>query len=167
MIKSPNCFQIRDEVHSADAYHKNPVLRNNNLIVPYINLGIGEHELNRESNLKFIDFAYLLAIDISFLSVWIPNEKDFNGRQLWLINRSQANGLHYWGGSSLDEDSIFLSMTISCRAAFIYLLPTSQMSKDYWTPIKGTRLSKNMDDSIVENFFSGKMMPEEVGDLIS
>lgn len=97
MMKSPYCFRLMDEVHSEDACHKNPVLRNNNLVVPYINLGISEHEFNRERNLKFIDFAYLVAINISFLSVLILNEKGFDGRQLWLINGSQANGLHHWG----------------------------------------------------------------------
>lgn len=166
MIKSPYCFKITDELHSEDAYHKNPVLRNNNLIVPYINLGIGEHELNRGRDLKFIDFAYLVAIDISFLSVWVPDENGFNGRQLWLINGSQENGLHYWGGTHLNDDSIFLSMTVSCQAAFICLLPSSQMSGDFWTPQKGTLLPQNMDDLTVRDFFSGKMMPDEVADLI-
>ncbi len=166
MIKSEYYFEIGDEIHSEDAYYKNPILRNNNLIVPYINLGIGEHVLNRERNLKFIDFAYLVATDISFLSVWIPNESDFNGRQLWLINKEKNNSLHYWGGSNLDKDSVFYAMNIACKSAFICMLPASKISDGYWTPFIGTSLAQNMDTSVVEDFFSGKMMPVEVSNLI-
>ncbi len=154
------------EVHSSDAYFKNPILRNNNFVIPYINLGISNHPVNTGLSLKFLSYAYLVAIDVTFLSTWIPDSIGFNGRQFWVINRLKTDSVNYWGGCNLDKNSIFSSLEICCKSVLLSIPSYSKLSDTIWLPIESDSTKVMMDSKINEDFFNGVLMTEEVKKLI-
>lgn len=55
------------EVNTVEAFYGNIILANNSFLIPYINLGLSDHTLNKGKTLKFIDYCYIIAEDINYL----------------------------------------------------------------------------------------------------
>ena len=117
------------EIDSFDGKYRSVVLRNNNLIIPYINLGISGHPLNQSENgLQFIDYAYMIFRDVFFLSVYI-------GRRYNVIGTKRKEEALYFGGNYLEsEECIFNDMEICCREAYLETLEFTRLSSTMWVP---------------------------------
>jgi hypothetical protein len=154
--------QSIEEIHSFDAAYKSVVLRNNNLVIPYINLGVSNHPLYKsEKGLQFIDYAYMVFRDVFYLSVYI-------GRRYNVIGTKKGEETLYFGGKYLESDScIFNDLEICCREVYLQTLDFTQLSSAIWIPFPTPKFSTNMQAKMVENFFSGKLMPESVKNLIA
>lgn len=155
--------QSIEEIHSFDATYKSVVLRDNNLIVPYINLGVLKHPLHQsEKGLQFIDYAYMIFKDVFFLSVYIGR------RRYNVIGTKQEEETLYFGGNYLEsEEFIFNDMEICCREAYLQTLDFTRLSSTMWTPFPTPNFPRNMETEMVKDFFIGKLMPESIKNLIS
>lgn len=151
-----------DEIHSFDARYKNVIFRNNNLVVPYINLGLAHHPLHLINHpMKFLDYSYMVFIDVVYLSVFI-------GNRYVVIDLVQDFQRLYFGGDYWDIGSkIFNDMQISCSEAYLQTLEFTQLSDDMWMPFDTRNYPVNMDVSMVNDFFDHKFLPDNIKILVS
>lgn len=152
------------EVDTFDAYLKNVMIRNNNLIIPYLNIGICNHPLHNSKKLKFINYSYLVAEDVQYLAIWV--KQGDRGKHYNLINRQKTNDMYYWGGFNLDPDSIFCDLRICCKNAFLQTLEISELSDDIWVPYDTVNQPLNIDKRVLDNFWDGVYMPDNIKELI-
>ena len=155
---------FNEEIHqidSFDAYYKNVILRNNNLIIPYINLGISNHPLNSSEIMLFVDFAYMVFEDDYFIDVFV------NGNRLNIINTKEKNYFFHFGGTYLDFSyAIFNDMKISCKQASLHILEISRLSKQMWIPTTTPNFEKNIESGTSADFFENKYITSHIRALI-
>lgn len=155
-----------DELNTEESYFRKVILRNNNLIIPYINLAVSNHPLNERDKPKYINYSYLVAIDLSYLSGWVKNEYDYNGKHYVVINQSENEKLYTLGGENLDEESLFSEIRLACKMIFLQVLNISELSDHMWIPIDTPNFKKNMNSGFTEDFFNGLYMPSNIKNLI-
>ncbi len=150
-----------DEIHSFDAYYKNVIFYNNNLLIPYINLGISNHPLNETSSLQFLDYSYMVFENVKALSVYICNKRysvnEFNSFR----NYPKYN----FGGEYLDYNaSIFNDLEIFSEKAFLVKLETTKISDKMW--VFNPKLKYlNIDLEYAKGFFDFVYLPESIKEL--
>lgn len=151
-----------EEIHSFDARYKNVIFRNNNIVIPYINLGLAHHPLQLINHpMKFLDYSYMVFKDVFYLSVFIEN------RYIVLDFNSDYKKF-YFGGDYWDNGkNIFNDMHISCSEAYLQTLDFTQISENMWMPFDTVNFQVNMDLSLVNEFFNHKFIPENIKILIS
>ena len=150
-----------EEIHSFDAKYKNVIFRNNNLIVPYLNLGVSNHPLHIEKRgMTYIDFSYMVFEGISFLRVFITKP------YIVIELKNQVNHL-YFGGDYLDyESKIYNDMEIGCSDASLHILEVTKFSKKMWTLSDTQDFKRNTDSKFVMDFFDHKFIPEKIRQLV-
>lgn len=155
-----------DELDTSESYFRKVILRNNNLIIPYVNLAVSNHPLNESDKPKYINYSYLAAIDLSYLSGWVKNAHDYNGKHYVVINQSESEKLYTLGGENLDKESLFSAIQLACKMIFLQVLSFSELSDSMWIPIDTPSFKKNMDSGLTEDFFNGLYMPSNIKNLI-
>ena len=163
----PIYHQSVNEIDSSESRYKNVLFRNNNIIVPYVNLAISNHPLHLEGKeMKYIDYAYMVFKDILYLSVYISGH-----RYLIIGEESEdefGDSVLYFGGDYWDaEKKVFNDMRIICKESYLQTLYSSNISEKMWIPFDTPVYKKNMNLREVEDFFSHKYMPEEIKVLIT
>jgi len=149
------------EIHSFDAFYKNVILRNNNLVIPYVNLGVSQHPANLSDNVMFLDFAYMVFTGLSYLDVYLKDKR------YKVIYRVKTKELYHFGGSYLDyEECVFNDMEISSDKAFLQTLQITQLSSEMWLPKALPDLRMNIDKEKVNNFFDNEFMPDNIRELV-
>ena len=143
-----------NEIDSFDAYYSNVHISEMTLIVPYINLGLSRHPLNREERLKYIDFAYLVCRGLRYLKV---QRGVLRGR------RETAGALLYFGGFHMDEAADLIDFEIGCELSYLLPLPDSRIADTCWIPVESPK--KNLDAGQVKAFFGGERMPESIRNM--
>lgn len=148
-----------DEIHSSEARYKNVLLRNNNIIIPYINLGISNHPLYEgKKDMAFINFAYIVFTDVSYLSVYVENK----GRYI-IIDGMKKPNINYFGGDYWDIDTkVFNDMEICSRETYLQTLGITKIAMEMWMPITTPNFNKNMNSQEIEDFFNHKYMPDNI-----
>lgn len=143
------------ELHSEDAYYRNVVLDNNKLIIPYINIGVSNHPLNEVAHMKYINFCYIMFVNVTYLSVYLCNQR------LIVLNKGKKTNMHYFGGTYLDRDcSIFNDMTICSESSYLQTIDLTEMtagprfmwSMDYLSGIK------SVSEKTVNDFFNHEFL---------
>lgn len=149
-----------DEIHSFDARYKNVIFRNNNLIVPYINLGISNHPLNKNDKLKYLDYSYMVFINVTYLKVFL-------GKPYIVIDQDSSTTKYYFGGDYLDYDRrIYNDMEIACSEAYLQTTEITNISNEMWMPFDTINFPNNMNETDVKGFFNNVYMPENIKQLI-
>lgn len=145
------------EIHSADAYYKNVLLQGDNLIIPYINLGISNHPLNDSERLAFLDYAYMVFKGVFYLDVFV------SGNRYNVIERNALKEKYHFGGTYLDEQSkIFNDLTVSCEDACLCTLDFTKISDTEWVPIHTRNFEVNLEREFVDLFFQNIYFPKEI-----
>lgn len=148
-----------DEIDTSDAYFGKILITDNNLMIPYINLGISNHKLNEGDYLKFINYCYFVAIDCHFLKI--------NNDIILSDLKNKYNPLEsiYLGGWDMLETQNIFDIEIQANNSFIQLVSNSEISKKMWVPLKGTLFPMNLDVNSVNNFINNKNLPENLVDF--
>lgn len=155
MFKDLIYSQNIDEIHTSDAYFGQIIIVDNNLLIPYINLGISNHELNKSSDLKFIDYCYFVAIDIYYLKINGNIIFDLNG----VYNSSRSI---YLGGDDLLKKQNVYEVEIQAKDAFLKLESDSKIYHKNWVPINTPNFEKNMNDNRVQVFINNMNLPQDL-----
>lgn len=151
-----------DELHSFDAYYRGVILRNNNLVIPYINLGVSQHPVNPSKDLLFFDFSFMIFQGVNYLDAYINSK-----RYKILTVIKNADVFYSFGGTYLDYDeSVFNDMRISCDKAYLQILSTSRLSKTMWLPIPTPNFKMNMSESEMNYFFDFNNFPDSIKGLL-
>jgi len=146
-----------DEIDSFESKFKGVVLKNNNLIIPYFNLGVSQHPLNEMNDLKYLNFSYIVCLNVSYLAGWSEEERI----DVVIIDGIKKEQVYYFGGENLDDkNSIFNDFKICCKEIYLQTLDTTELSDKKW----------KMDDEFIKekvsDFWNGKFMPTAVKELI-
>ena len=151
-----------EEIHSFDAFYSHVVLRNNNLVIPYINLGISLHPANPTSELMFFNFAYMVFTEVSYLDIFLER------RRYKVLDRGKKMNVSYhFGGTYLDyEEAIFNDMEICSEEAYLQIVPTSQLSKEMWMPSPRPGFERNIDIEEMNSFFNVEYFPANIKELV-
>lgn len=145
-----------DEIHTFDGYYKNVIFKNNNLIIPYFNLGVSEHPINKSSELEFLNYCYMVFLDIKFLSVYVCMKR------LTVIDTIQKSKVLNFGGTYLDFDkSIYNDLEISCERAFLQTLEESELSKSMW------KMTVNSETPDIDNLWNFKYLPTKIKSILN
>ena len=159
-----NIFETHvDEIHSFDANYKNVIFYNNNLLIPYVNLGISNHPLNTTSTLQFLDFSYMIFKNIKFLSVYICNKRSIVIKSNLFLKYPKYN----FGGEYLDYNtSIFNDLEIHCESAFLQILETTKISDKMWV-LKPNSDYIYINEEYTKIFFDFIYLPENIRKIFS
>lgn len=112
-----------DEIHTSDAYFCKILLAGKNLLIPYINLGISNHDLNRDDILKHINFCYTVFIDIDYLKI------DGNLTKDNLLDKYDSRNSIYLGGDDLLRNQNIYDIEVQAKNAFLQLRYDSKITE--------------------------------------
>lgn len=119
-----------DELDTFDSYYGNPIIKEDYITIPYINMGLmEEHPLNIYNELAHIDFSFLQIIEPRYISVYkrgiIKNELD-----------SYEEEYSRWYGGSFIGDSSILDAEMEIQAKEVYLIVPNnyKASLEMWIP---------------------------------
>ncbi|PIF45764.1 hypothetical protein CLU96_2776 [Chryseobacterium sp. 52] len=149
-----------DEIHTSDAYFGKILLAGKNLLIPYINLGISNHDLNRGNILKHINFCYTVFIDIDYLKI------DGNLTKDNLLDKYDSKNSIYLGGDDLLRNQNIYDIEVQAKNAFLQLRYDSKITENYWLPIENHNFKINMDEKLVKDFINNKNLPKNLIDII-
>ncbi|MVT08532.1 hypothetical protein [Chitinophaga tropicalis] len=152
---------IPSEIDSFEAQYKNVIFRNNNLIIPYINIGVPGHYFDKKDDtMFFFDYCYIVLINVSFLSVFIEKFKT-----LIVLDSDLNSEKYHFGGNYLDiETKIFNDMAVSCEHGY---LQTLEFTKYWESSLLFTNLEEaKLSTKLISEFLEHKFMPDDIKKLI-
>ena len=140
-----------DEFNTSEAYYSNPIIEDEYITIPYINMGLmEEHPLNHNNQQIFIDFCFLQILYPKYISIYdkgvIKNE----------LKKYDPNQSRWYGGSFVGGNSVF-DGEIEVQASDVYLIiPESyRTSLKMWMPnIERFAGKGNINKNEVLEFFS-------------
>ncbi|KQT27031.1 hypothetical protein ASG22_20460 [Chryseobacterium sp. Leaf405] len=148
--------QNLDEIDTSEAYFGKIILFNEKMLVPYINLGISNHDLNRGDMLKHINFCYAVFIDIDYLKIDDKLMKDN------LLDKYDSKSSIYLGGDDLLKNQNIYGIEIQAKNAFLQLRYDSKITENYWLPVETPNFKRNMDEKLVNSFMNNKNLPDNL-----
>ncbi|WP_128331140.1 hypothetical protein [Apibacter sp. HY039] len=132
-------YKIENEpVDTLEAYFGTILKNKENLIIPYINLGVSEHEFNKEKYLMYLDYSYIVALGIKALR--------FNSD----ISSDQES--MYFGGESIGKTKDIFDIEIIAKDIFLFVNNDFKLSKFFWIPKDILNEKSNMDSIKVDEF---------------
>lgn len=146
-----------NEIDSTDAYFGKILFSGKNILIPYINMGISNHELNEKDYLKHINYSYFVAVDFNFLKI---NNSEIIVDEL--KDKYDSIKSIYLGGWDMLENQNIYDLEIQAKDSYIQLVCNYEISENIWIPIKGARFSMNLDETEVENFINNKKLPQNL-----
>lgn len=145
-----------DEVVTFESYFKGYILKDNNVLMPYINIGVSEHALNVSKNLLHLDYSFVVCIDVALMK--------YNGKIIYdeILGKFGSYQIVYLGGTDL-EIGANVEYQVICRKAFLQITEKTKSSNEFWVPTNTTNF--NMNQKEVRDFFSLKDLPENLHKL--
>jgi hypothetical protein len=153
-----------DEIHSFEAYYSKFHLDERNLVIPYIGLGIRNHPLHRGGEMKYLDFAYMVFLGLSYLKVQREVLLGDVKTEVLLGEKGEASHILYFGGINLDPSADLGEFEVGCDSAFLQPLAMTRLSDTIWVAVDSPL--RNLDQAKVAAFFRGEMMPESIRQLV-
>ena len=128
-----------DEIHSFESYFGRIVKEYDSITIPYVNLGVSEHSLNKGEELKYLNKAYMVFEGV------VSFEESYS--------LGNTNGLLtlYFGGYDVNKGE-HREFKIVCNRAYLKLLEDSKLSAKMWIPIEIQNYRSNKDKPEVSEF---------------
>ena len=130
-----------DEIHSFDAYFGKIVQEEDSIIIPYVNLGVSEHSLNKGETLKYLNKAYMVFDGVASFE------------EQYSLDETADLLTLYFGGYDVNKGE-HREFKIVCSKAYLKLLEDSELSGDMWIPIEIQNYHSNMNKAEVKKFLS-------------
>lgn len=142
-----------DEYDTFDAYYSTPISLPNEIVIPYINVGLSaEHPFNPLNEFVYVNFCYLKIVEPKYISVF---------KKGILVNKieeyKEENSI--WIGGGFLGDNIVWDGGIEIQAKDVVLIMKNDFrySKSLWIPdYKYLKGKGNITEDIVINFFTFK-----------
>jgi hypothetical protein len=135
-----------NEIDSSESYYKVLLCNKDVLVVAFINIGISNHELNTEENLKFIEKCYIICYSIDFLKV----------NNTVLYDNKNDSQTYYFGGFNLSADNI-TDIEIKTNKLILKVCNDSKIQNNHFIPIDTPSFKTNMDTTEVNLFFDTQL----------
>ena len=111
-----------DEIHSFESFFGRIFNENNDIKIPFVNLGISDHPVNPSNELKYIDKSYLVFKDVASIS----ENYDVSAVE------DTSFVTYYFGG--LDMEGIHREFQVKCKNAYLELTNDYRLSSTMWQP---------------------------------
>lgn len=155
VMLNSNCWA---DLHSFESYFFDYILKGNDLLVPYFNLGTPNLGfLEEDIDLVFLDRVVCVFKDVKFCKITLNKDKQIS-RQI-IVNQSYSYPLEtvFLGGINLCEESSVVEMEIQSLQSFLLLPDDYKISLYPWI-IENTKqlkfnLPPNIDKDMMEGFF--------------
>ncbi len=139
MEKSFRIFSTNiDEIHTFEAYRGGIFKKDNDILIPFINIGVSKHPLNNSKTLQFIDYSYLLFEEVISLE--------------WSIGYIDEE-LFYIGAQNIISDEQ-REIAIKCKRVSLVLKAESKLSPNMWIPVDTPNFRPNLDKKYVDSFMN-------------
>ena len=140
-----------DEFNTSEAYYGNPIIKEDYITIPYINIELMEkHPLNVNNEQLFIDFCFLQIIEPKYISVYghgiIKND-------LKIYDEKKSR---WYGGLFIGDNSIMDGeMEIQAKDISLIMPIERNESSKMWMPKIGEHKNRgNIEEKEVINFFN-------------
>lgn len=145
------------EVDTMEAFYGNVILVNNNLVIPYINIGLSKHILNKSNQLKFLDYSYIIAEDISYLKL----NKD---AIIEKVKKDTKSNSLYLGGVGIGDITGVFDIEIQATKLYLMCFEDYKLADidDMWKPISTSDSESNMSLKKVNTFIRNMNLAPEI-----
>lgn len=151
-------YNISDSIDTLHSYIGQILLKDKSLLLPYIGLGILDHDLNPTMKLKFINYSYIVALDLEFLK--INNNIIINN----LDDKNDIKNRVFLGGNPLiDTQKGINELEIQAREIFIFIPDKYEISNNFWIPVDTPNFNRNINEEDLITFISNKNIPFNLG----
>ncbi|WP_129020200.1 hypothetical protein [Edaphocola flava] len=145
-----------DELDTFESFFGQIEKNKSNLIIPYLNLGISNHELNPSKKIQYIDYAYIIAQELLFFKI----------DQIVVVNKLNDKYNYkesvFLGGESLIENQKVYDIELQAKHIFLQINENYQIREEPWLPVDTPKYPKNMDFDKVDQFIYNRSIPENV-----
>jgi hypothetical protein len=148
-----------DFIDTSESYYENYVLRNGNILLPYINLCLMKgHPLNELKHFVNLDYGYLILTDVVLIKkndIWIYDDTSFKYDKYEFLTV---------GGTNIkighDEE-----LKILYNKGYLEVSPKARLSEHPWIPIGSPNSDVNLNEQEVGDFFSLKNLSADLKSL--
>ncbi len=150
-------------VDTYEAYSKKIFIGSNNVVIPYVNIGLmPSNPINHKQSV--VDFSYYVFIDVGSMNFSAKKGKltvnfneniDVNGTTEYIM----AGG--YESGNSAE-------IKIVCKDILFFLLDEARINDTFhpYLPLDTPNFKQNIDTKEVDDFFSLKNLPTEIREIL-
>lgn len=128
-----------DEIHSFESYFGQIVREHDSITIPYVNLGVSEHPLNKEEELKYLNKAHMVF------------EGVVSFEELYSLGNAKGLLTLYFGRYNVNKGE-HREFKIVCNKAYLKLQEDSKLSAKMWIPVETQNYRSNMDKSEIGEF---------------
>lgn len=145
-----------DEITTFESFFKSTLMKGENFMIPYINVGISDHPLNPSNNLLHLNYSYIVCTGVLFIK--------YNGNIIYdeTYGKFDTCQIVYLGGTDLSIN-VNIEYQVICKNAFLQINEKTKLSKEFWVPTQSAK--NNMDKQEVEDFFLLKNLPENLNSM--
>lgn len=140
-----------DEFNTSEAYYGNPIIEDDYISIPYINIGLmKEHPLNFSNEQVFIDFCHLHIKEPKYVSVY---ERGVIRNKLDNYNQDYSK----WYSGFFIGDKTILDNEMEIQASDVYLIIPKdfKLSPKTWIPdFKEFKGQGNIEEKDVKAFLN-------------
>lgn len=114
------------EIVTSESLFGNPILFEGDLIIPYINLAVSNHELNLSDELKYLNYSYVICKNVVHIK--------FNGNLIYENNgvNFKTYSFAYLSGSDFLIRKEVVEFSVLCENRFLRTLNYTLMSDSEW-----------------------------------
>ncbi|MEO6838496.1 MAG: hypothetical protein ABI185_08895 [Ginsengibacter sp.] len=152
-----------DFVDTYEAYSKTVFIGNNNVAIPYVNVGLmPDNPINGKQSV--VDYSYYFITRVQSMIFATRKGKmtfDFNGT----TDKNYITEYIMAGGYKIDNGA---EVTIRCEGLIFYLPDTAKINDPFhpFIPIDTPNFKQNMITEEVDSFFSIDNLPQEVKEVL-
>lgn len=148
-------YEINNREDDIDTFKSSfypPIKNHKNVIIPYFNVGISNHKFNPDCNLKYVNFCYLLLINVTVISVDEYIEKTTDD-----LIRENNSVIVFLGGINAKSE-LFEETGYIAEEMFLQTIDdVSKLSEEVWK----IKVDDFLRFSIVEN------LPNNLRDILN
>jgi hypothetical protein len=163
-----NKYTSAEFVDTYEAYSQITFFGNNNIAIPYINIGLMPNNPITHKQ-SFVDFSYYILAGVKSMEFGSAKGKLFFSFNL-LVEDMPLVTEHITIGN---YESVGAGVKVECRDMFYYTFDNSRISirPDDFIPYETPNFKRTLDTEEIERFFSFQNIPDEIkavlGDNIS
>ena len=146
-------YNIMDgKIHTSEAYFRSPTIIGDDLIIPYVNLGVRRHPLNSSNTMMYIDKCYIGLFGVSRFEVYKSDPIIFEKLR-------DDDSEIYLGGLNLDRKSPIVDMSFRFNHGTLFFPNKSKITESFWIPIDTPNYKANIKEAEVQTFFNPANFP--------
>ncbi|RYU92632.1 hypothetical protein [Emticicia agri] len=140
-------YEESDEINTSEGFRGAINIIDNHVIIPCINVGVAEHLLNPTKSNNFIDYSYLLYVNVKSIHFNTVLDKRFEETEIYYNSCTNIIGAKQF------------EVSIECEKLCLIIRKNSRLSTKTWIPIETPVFTPNLYESEVFEFLHSDINP--------